>query len=186
MQPEVHPIYLSVNYWLIKNFLVNSFSPHLYLSILRFPPVMVGVAPGRIPVPVEGLVPGESAHQLQFAPWYPSITGWLPTYGEPVREHVTGPLDSRCTLSHSAVRLYVWLLDSSRLDGPAGRPPGDASQVFLSVWTRSAPERTRRNASEPATFSSSISVISVIFLFSISTQGYIWWISGTSTQAGWN
>lgn len=165
---------------------MNSFSPHLYLSILRFPPVMVGVTPGRIPVPVEGLVPGESAHQLQFAPWYPSITGWLPTYGEPVREHVTGPLDSRCTLSHSAVRLYVWLLDSSRLDGPAGRPPGDVSQVFLSVWTRSAPERTHRNASEPATFSSSISVISVIFLFSISTQGYVWWISETSTQAGWN
>uniref|UniRef100_A0A674PKL0 C-terminal-binding protein 2 n=2 Tax=Takifugu rubripes TaxID=31033 RepID=A0A674PKL0_TAKRU len=73
----------------------------------RFPPVMVGVTPGRIPVPVEGLVPGGSAHQLQFAPWYPSITGRLPTHGEPVREHMTGPLDSRCTLSHSAVRLYV-------------------------------------------------------------------------------
>lgn len=68
---------------------------------------MVGVTPGRIPVPVEGLVPGGSAHQLQFAPWYPSITGRLPTHGEPVREHMTGPLDSRCTLSHSAVRLYV-------------------------------------------------------------------------------
>lgn len=88
-------MYLPIKVWLI------------FSSILRFPPVMVGVTPGRIPVPVEGLVPGGGAHQLQFAPWYPSITGRLPTHGEPVREHMTGPLDSRCTLSHSAVRLYV-------------------------------------------------------------------------------
>lgn len=100
---------------------MNSFSPHLYLSILRFPPVMVGFTPGRIPVSVEGLLPGESAHQLQFAPWYPSITGWLPTYGEPVREHVTGPLGQplySLSLCRPTLRLTSRLQPSGRTGGP--------------------------------------------------------------------
>lgn len=115
---------------------------------------MVGVTPSGTPVPVEGLVPGGRVHQLQFAPRYPSITARLPTRGQPVREHRTGPLGGRSSLSlslplsfsHAAVRLSVWLLCSSRLTRPAAA--GRFTGFFLCVWKRSAPERTDGNTSD--------------------------------------
>lgn len=108
---------------------------------------MVGVAPSGIPVPVEGLVPGEESISCSLPPGtHPSQTN-SPRVASPWESTGLGRW-AAAVLSLSLTLPSDFTFDFSTPAVSPGWRPGDVSQVFLCVWKRSAPERTDGNTSD--------------------------------------